>query len=62
MSTLDTAAQDRLAGLMRTHLAEGGLILAATHGPLGIAAARELRLDEFAAAPLRASLSELQSS
>ena len=31
-STLDASAQDRLAGLMRAHLAEGGLILAATHG------------------------------
>ena len=46
MSTLDTAAQQRLAGFMRTHLAEGGLILAATHGPLGMDAARELRLGE----------------
>lgn len=50
MSTLDAAAQDRLAGLMRAHLAEGGLILAATHGPLGVAPIRELRLDDFAAA------------
>lgn len=62
MSTLDAAAQDRLAGLMRAHLAEGGLILAATHGPLGIAATRELRLDEFAAAPAQTSPSELQPS
>ena len=62
MSTLDAAAQDRLADLMRAHLAEGGLILAATHGPLGIAATRELRLDEFAAAPVQVSLSELQPS
>ena len=53
-------AQERLAGLMRTHLAEGGLVLAATHGPLGIAATRELRLDDFAGAP--ASASEVQLS
>lgn len=46
MSTLDAAAQDRLAGFMRAHLTEGGLILAATHGPLGIGAAQELRLGE----------------
>lgn len=46
MSTLDSAAQQRLAGFMRTHLAEGGLILAATHGPLGVEASRELRLGE----------------
>lgn len=43
-STLDTTAQERLAGLMQTHLAEGGLILAATHAAIGLAAARELRL------------------
>jgi heme exporter protein A len=33
-----------LAELMRTHLAGGGLILAATHGPLGLDGAKELRL------------------
>jgi heme exporter protein A len=31
------------AGLMTAHLAVGGLIMAATHTPLGIAA-RELRI------------------
>jgi heme exporter protein A len=46
MSTLDAGAQQRLTGLMGAHLAGGGIILAATHGPLGIAAARELRLAE----------------
>jgi heme exporter protein A len=44
MSTLDASAQERLAGFMRTHLTEGGIILAATHGALGIAGAQELRL------------------
>src|SRR5580692_3653382 len=43
-STLDASAQDRLAGLMRTHLAGGGLIMAATHGGIGLESARELRL------------------
>jgi heme exporter protein A len=46
LSTLDAAAQERLAALMGTHLADGGLILAATHGPLGLASALELRLGE----------------
>ncbi len=46
MSTLDAAAQERLVGLMRTHLAGGGLILAATHGALGVASSQELRLGE----------------
>jgi heme exporter protein A len=52
MSTLDAAAQVQLAGFMRAHLSEGGLILAATHGPLGISATRELRLGETPAPPL----------
>ena len=43
-AALDTAGQQRLTELMQAHLAGGGLIVAATHGPLGIAA-RELRLD-----------------
>jgi heme exporter protein A len=43
-STLDSSAQERLVGFMRTHLADGGLIVAATHGSLGIASSRELRL------------------
>ncbi len=45
-STLDAAAQEQLVGLMRAHLAGGGLILAATHGALGIDGAKELRLGE----------------
>jgi len=42
-SALDAAGQERLVELMRQHLAGGGLIIAATHGPLGIEA-KELRL------------------
>lgn len=44
MAALDTAAQAMLAGLMQAHLDEAGAILAATHGPLGLAGARELRI------------------
>ena len=44
-SALDTAAQERLREIMGTHLAGGGLILAATHGPIGLDGASELRLD-----------------
>jgi heme exporter protein A len=44
-STLDTAAQGRLAQLMRAHLAGGGLIVAAIHGALGLEGVKELRLD-----------------
>jgi heme exporter protein A len=43
-AALDHAAQVRLVELMRTHLAGGGLILAATHAPLGLDAAQDLRL------------------
>jgi heme exporter protein A len=42
-SALDTAGQGLFGALMGDHLARGGLIVAATHAPLGIAA-RELRL------------------
>jgi heme exporter protein A len=41
-SALDAGSQARLAELMRAHLMGGGLILAATHGPIGIDGAREL--------------------
>jgi heme exporter protein A len=43
-SALDAASQERLAGLMSAHLAGGGLLLAATHGPLGLDGTRALRL------------------
>ena len=43
-SALDTSGQAMLAGLMRAHLGRGGLILAATHGPIGLDRATELRL------------------
>jgi len=43
-AALDTTAQARLTELMQTHLAGGGLILVATHGPLGLDGAQELRL------------------
>src|ERR1700751_3696167 len=45
-STLDAAGRDRLTGFMQSHLADGGLILAATHGALGLGGAQELSLDE----------------
>ena len=43
-AALDQAAQARLIELMRTHLAGGGVILAATHAPLGLEPVQELRL------------------
>jgi heme exporter protein A len=43
-SALDASGQAMLTGLMRAHLARDGLILAATHGPIGLDRAGELRL------------------
>jgi heme exporter protein A len=45
-SALDRASQGRLVDIMRGHLGAGGIILAATHAPLGIGGTRELRLGE----------------
>jgi heme exporter protein A len=51
-STLDAAGKDRLMGFMQSHLADGGLILAATHGALGLSGADELSLDQKSPSPL----------
>lgn len=45
-TALDALSQQRLAQAMAEHRAGGGFIVAATHAPLGLADARELRLDE----------------
>jgi heme exporter protein A len=44
-STLDAAGRSRLTEFMQSHLAGGGLVLAATHGALGLSGAQELSLD-----------------
>jgi heme exporter protein A len=43
-TALDAASQERLQAVMNAHLAEGGLIVAATHAPLGLDAPEELYL------------------
>ncbi|TIL69420.1 heme ABC exporter ATP-binding protein CcmA [Mesorhizobium sp.] len=43
---LDKASEERFGGLMREHLDEGGIIIAATHLPLGLEGAQELRMEE----------------
>jgi heme exporter protein A len=43
-SALDVSGQAMLATVMARHLAGSGLILAATHGPVGLEGATELRL------------------
>ena len=50
-SALDAAGQERLATLMRDHVAGGGLIVVATHGPLGIEC-KTLQLGRSAPSPL----------
>lgn len=46
-AALDLASQKVLAGIMSDHVAAGGLILAATHGPLGLPT-RELAIGSAA--------------
>jgi heme exporter protein A len=42
---LDEASQKLLVGLMSQHLKAGGLIVAATHVPLGVKPQKNLHLD-----------------
>ncbi|TPI13583.1 heme ABC exporter ATP-binding protein CcmA [Mesorhizobium sp. B4-1-3] len=41
---LDKASEERFAGLMRGHLDDGGIVVAATHLPLGLEGAKELQM------------------
>ncbi|MDX8518809.1 heme ABC exporter ATP-binding protein CcmA [Mesorhizobium dulcispinae] len=43
---LDKASEERFAGLMRGHCEEGGIIVAATHLPLGLEGAKALRMGD----------------
>lgn len=47
-AALDAAAEAMFAGLVTTHLARGGIAIAATHQPLGLEGVRELRMTGFA--------------
>lgn len=51
--SLDAVSTALLAGLVADHAAEGGMAIAATHVPLGIPTARELKLS-----PVRAAATE----
>ncbi|WP_353644047.1 heme ABC exporter ATP-binding protein CcmA [Mesorhizobium sp. WSM2239] len=42
---LDKAAETQFAALMKAHLDDGGIIVGATHQPLGLEGAQELRMD-----------------
>jgi len=43
-SALDAGSQKRLAELMGSHVADGGVIVAASHGSIGLERARELKM------------------
>lgn len=47
-AALDSAGQALLTVLMQAHLEAGGAIIAATHGPLGMAASRVISMDDVA--------------
>lgn len=47
-SALDAASERRFAVLVEAHLAQGGIVVAATHQQLGLAAALKLDISEFA--------------
>lgn len=49
-ASLDEAAQGMLAAAVNAHLAAGGLVVAATHVPLGFSGTRTLQLGPVAAA------------
>jgi heme exporter protein A len=47
-AALDASADNMFAALVRAHLASGGIAIAATHQPLGLEGAKELRMTGFA--------------
>ena len=44
-TALDVGAQALFAGVMRAHLESGGIVVAATHAPLGLDGAKSVRLE-----------------
>lgn len=50
-AALDAAADRMFARLVSGHLAKGGIVLAATHQPLGLEGAKELKMKGFAGTP-----------
>ncbi len=54
-SALDTVSQGAAAALMAEHVAAGGIVIAATHLPLGLPNARDLAFDTAGRAAVRAA-------
>jgi len=46
-AALDVSADDMFAGLVTAHLNSGGIVIAATHQPLGLASFSELKMTGF---------------
>jgi heme exporter protein A len=46
-AALDVRAEDAFTGLIEAHLCGGGIVLAATHQPLGLKDALELKMTGF---------------
>jgi len=49
-TALDAASRERLQSVMRSHLSGGGLLVVATHGPLGLTEPEELQMGTRATA------------
>lgn len=47
-AALDVSAESAFTGLIKDHLGKGGIVLAATHQPLGLENAQELKMIGFA--------------
>lgn len=58
-AALDAGGQAVLVTLMQAHLAAGGAIIAATHGPLGLTASREVCMDDVAASEAGAAIDDV---
>ncbi len=54
-AALDTRAEATFADLIREHLGREGILLAATHQPLGLQGTQELRMTGFAGVPEEAA-------
>jgi heme exporter protein A len=50
LTALDAVAQESIVAIMRDHLADGGLLVAATHAPLDLPGVRRLELQAAAVA------------
>lgn len=50
-AALDSASEAMFSNLLRTHMDGGGMVIAATHQPLGLENTKKLNMDEHQAEP-----------